>query len=98
MRRSPRFDAAAERELNEAIDFYDLESAGLGGVFLDEVERALAQVEAFPEAADPVREGIRKHLLHKFPYALFYSLRPDQIRILAVAHARRRPFYWEDRR
>jgi hypothetical protein len=31
-------------------------------------------------------------------FTLFYSLRPDQIRILAVAHAKRRPFYWEDRR
>jgi toxin ParE1/3/4 len=98
VRRSLRFDAAVERELGEAIDFYDLESPGLGGVLLDEVERALARIEAFPEAAEPVREGIRKHLLHKFPCALFYSLRPDQIRILAVAHAKRRPFYWADRR
>ena len=51
MSRSVRFDAAAERELNEAIDFYDLESPGLGDVFLAEVERALTQVAAFPESA-----------------------------------------------
>jgi hypothetical protein len=40
MSRVPRFDAAAERELNEAVDFYDLESPGLGDVFLAEVEHA----------------------------------------------------------
>lgn len=97
MTRNARFDATAERELTEAIEFYDLESPGLGGVFLDEVERALAQVEAFPEAAGAVRVGIRRHLLHKFPYALLYSLRADHVRILAVAHTKRRPFYWEDR-
>jgi plasmid stabilization system protein ParE len=98
MSRSLRFDAAAERELNEAVDFYDLESPGLGDVFLAEFERALTQVEAFPEAAEPLRDRVRRHLLHTFPYALLYSLRADEVRILAVAHQRRRPFYWEDRR
>jgi plasmid stabilization system protein ParE len=98
MRLSLRFDAAAERELNEAVDFYELESLGLGDVFLAEVERALAQIAAFPEAAEPLRDGVRRRLLHTFPYALLYSLRADGVRILAVAHQRRRPFYWEDRR
>jgi plasmid stabilization system protein ParE len=98
MSRSLRFDAAAERELNEASDYYDLESPGLGDVFLAEVEHALAQLEAFPEASEPLRAGLRRRLLHTFPYALLYSLRTDEIRILAVAHQRRRPFYWEDRR
>ncbi len=93
-----RFDAAAERELNEAVDFYELESPGLGDVFLTEIEHTLTQVETFPEAAEPLRDGVGRRLLHTFPYALLYSLRPDEVRILAVAHQRRRPFYWEDRR
>jgi plasmid stabilization system protein ParE len=98
MSRALRFDAAAGRELNEAVDFYDLESPGLGDVFLAEVEHALTQVETFPEAAEPLRDGVRRRLLHTFPYALLYSLRSDEVRVLAVAHQRRRPFYWEDRR
>jgi hypothetical protein len=67
MSRSLRFDAAAERELNEAVDFYDLESPGLGDVFLAEVEHALTQVEAFPEAAEPVRDGAGRRLLIRSP-------------------------------
>ena len=98
MSRALRFDAAAERELNEAVDFYDLESPGLGDAFLAEVEHALTQVEAFPEAAEPLRDGVRRRLLHTFPYALLYSLRSDEVRVLAVAHQRRRPLYWEGRR
>ena len=70
MSRSLRFDAAAERELNEAVDFYDLKGTGLGDVFLAEVEHALTQVEALPEAAEPLRDGVRRRLLHTFPYAL----------------------------
>jgi plasmid stabilization system protein ParE len=98
MTRSLRFDGAAERELNEAVDFYDAESRALGDALLAEVERALAQVLAFPEAAEPLRDGVRRRLLHTFPYSLFYSVQAQEVRILAVAHQRRRPFYWEDRR
>ena len=97
MKRRVRFDSAAELELNEAADYYDLVSSGLGGVFLDEVERALAQVADFPDAAAPVRAGVHRRLLAKFPYALLYSLRADEVRILAVAHQKRRPFYWHGR-
>jgi len=97
MKRRVRFDVAAELELNEAADYYDLESPRLGTVFLDEVEHALAQVVQFPAAATPVFVGVRKRLLTKFPYALLYSVRGDEIRILAVAHQKRRPFYWHGR-
>ena len=34
----------AETEINEAADFHDVESPGLGGIFLDEVQRALAGI------------------------------------------------------
>jgi plasmid stabilization system protein ParE len=98
MTRSLSLDGAAERELNEAVDFYDTESRALADAFIAEVEHALAQVRAFPEAAEPLRGGVRRRLLHTFPYALFYSLYAQEVRVLAVAHQRRRPFYWEDRR
>ncbi len=97
MSRALRFDAAAERELNEAVDFYDLGAPASARSPL-EVEHALTQVEKFPEAAEPLRHGVRRRLLHTLPYVLLYSLRSDEVRILAVAHQRRRPFYWEGRR
>ncbi len=59
-----------------------------------EVEHALTQVETFPEAAEPLRDRVSRRHLHTFPCAL----RTDEVRVLAVAYQRRRPFYWEDRR
>jgi plasmid stabilization system protein ParE len=47
MTRPIRFDPAAQRELNEAADFYDAEDPGLGGAFLDAIERAFRQIQAF---------------------------------------------------
>jgi toxin ParE1/3/4 len=97
MNRPVRFDSTAELELNEAADYYDLESLGLGAVFLEEVEQVLAKLSEFPDATTPVYAVVRRWLLTKFPYMLLYSLRADEIRILAVAHQRRRPFYWRGR-
>ena len=88
----------AETEINEAADFYDLESPGLGNVFIDEIQRATLSIVEFPAAAPLVRGRVRKRIVTKFPYSLVYAAREDEVRILAVAHHKRRPFYWRGRR
>ena len=98
MTRSFSIHDAAEAEINEAADFYDLESPGLGSVFIDEVERAMEILSPFPDAAPLLRGVVRKKPLVKFPYSLVYSVRPHELRLLAVAHQKRRPFYWRGRR
>ena len=98
MRRLFSIHETAEAEINEAADFYDLEDPGLGSVFIDEVERAIESVSQLPDAAQLVRGRVRKKPLAKFPYSLVYSVRPDEIRLLAVAHQKGRPFYWRGRR
>lgn len=97
MNRKISIHETADIEINEAADFYDLISPGLGSVFIEEVQRAMESIYQFPDAAPPVRGQVRKKLLHKFPYSLIYSVRPEEIRILAVAHQKRRPFYWSHR-
>jgi plasmid stabilization system protein ParE len=89
---------AAEAEINEAADFYDIESSGLGSVFIDEIQRAIVNISEFPEVAPLIRGRVRKRPIAKFPYSMVYSVRPNEIRILAVAHQKRRPFYWRGRR
>jgi plasmid stabilization system protein ParE len=88
----------AETEINEAADFYDLESPGLGNVFIDEIQRAIQSIVEFPAAAPLVRGRVRKRIVSKFPYSLVYAARENEVRILAVAHHKRRPFYWRGRR
>jgi len=89
---------AAEAEINEAADFYDIESPGLGTVFIDEIQRAIGNISLHPEAYTLIQSRVRRTILNKFPYSLIYSVRSNEIRILAVAHQKRRPFYWHRRR
>lgn len=91
------FHEAAALELSEAGAFYERECPGLGAALLAEVEAALAALAQFPEGSPVLRGRIRRKVLLRFPYSLIYSLHPGQVRILAVAHDKRRPFYWHGR-
>ena len=92
------FHPDAESEMNEAAEFLEQEYPGLGTVFLTAVERAMDQIRSSPEAAQLIRGHVRRKLIVKFPYSVVYSVRNTQIRILAVAHQKRRPYYWRSRR
>ena len=93
----PQFHRLADRELNEAAQYYDLEDPGLGSSFLEEVDRCVQSIEDHPEAGTILRGSVRRRLLQRFPYALLYKIKPDGIRILAVMNLKRRPTYWVDR-
>jgi toxin ParE1/3/4 len=98
MTRPIRFDPAAQRELNEAADFYDAEDPGLGGAFLDAAERAFEQIQAFPESSPISLAPVRTKVLSAFPFSVIYWVTDDEVIIvLALAHHRRRPEYWRAR-
>lgn len=88
----------AERELNDAADYYDRVRPGLGSAFLGDVEAALAALAQSPLAGPPLEGAVRAWLVQRFPYRIFYVVREDHVRVLALAHHRRRPTYWSERR
>lgn len=87
----------AEEEMIAAAQYYQQQSAGLGSEFLIEVERTVAAILAYPEAAPSVKKDIRRRLLKRFPFGILYSVAADEVVIVAIMHLRRQPGYWEDR-
>ncbi len=88
----------ALKELEDAALFY-AERGGkeLALTFLAEFRRIAAAALENPKAGS-VREGATRRLVfRRFPYNLFYRVREQELRILAVAHQRRRPGYWQGR-
>jgi len=92
------FHYLAEIEINEAAGYYDRERPGLGEAFLAEVERAMENMVEHPEGAPRVAKTVRRKLLRRFPYGILYSVRPEEVRILAIMNQKRRPFYWRGRK
>lgn len=94
MRVAARFLDPAEEEMLEAAAYYESRSKGLGRDFLREVYSAVAHIEDDPERWPEISSGIRRRLVHRFPYAVLYKGNGDEIAIVAVMHLRRRPDYW----
>lgn len=92
------FHELAEEELNEAAAYYAKARPGLGDAFLNEAQRAVDALALSPLAGTVVDKDVRWWLLSRFPYSILYRVRLDHIRVLAIAHQKRRPLYWRGRR
>ena len=90
------FHPEARLELNAAVDYYE-ERAGLGRDFFEEVQAAIESILDFPNAGSPLSARTRKWLTRRFPYAVIYQVKADAVRIIGIAHQKRKPGYWQDR-
>lgn len=87
----------AQQELDEAIEYYNAHTAGLGDAFLLETIAAIDRIRRFPRAWHALGENTRRCRLRRFPYGVIYHADNGDILIVAVAHSHRRPDYWRDR-
>lgn len=91
------FHPAVRGEIADAHDWYEQRQVGLGRDFLDEVERVLAEITANPARYGFADADIREGPLQRFPYAIYYRVLADRIRVLAVYHTSRNPSRWQSR-
>ncbi len=97
-----RLALEATEELADAAAWYEARQPGLATKLLEEFERILVQISSRPQSFPRLRDtapdlGIRRAVLPRFPYALVFLELADEIRVVAVAHAKRQPGYWLDR-
>jgi plasmid stabilization system protein ParE len=88
---------AAQEEFDEAIDWYEQQSAGLGLEFLNRIEEALDRISVTPEAYPTIFQEMRRIVVRQFPYLVFYRVEPEQIVVLAIFHSKREPKTWQSR-
>ena len=91
------FHELAEIELNDGSIFFESKREGLGLRFLAAMEAAVTHIQKHPQASPVIINDVRRKVLRGFPYSIVFSIKPDRIRILAIANQKRRPFYWRGR-
>ncbi len=80
--------------MGDAHDWYEAQSVGLGEEFLAAVDLQLKRLEQAPLLYAEIIPGVRRALLPRFPYGVFYAVRKDLVHILAVIHNARNPRRW----
>lgn len=85
-----------EEELAQAAEWYEAKRTGLGVELVAIVDRAFDEIQEAP-LAYPLWHSdrpYRRKVLTRFPYVVFFRVEADEVEVIAVAHAKRRPDFW----
>jgi len=81
----------AEQDLTEAFEWYEKQRTGLGHDFFLHVQAGLRFLEGTPLVFPERYQGVRQHLIKRFPYKIFYKVQEQSVVILAVVYGGRDP-------
>ncbi len=86
----------AELDLLDSAQWYENRRKGLGSNFLDAVDDKLQVVIHNPLKYQLRYKSIRLALVHRFPFAIHFTVEEDKIYVLAVLSTYRNPKIWEE--
>jgi len=84
-------------DLLESAEWYELERVGLGADLLVEVDRAIDRIAEGPLRFPAVRGKVRRAQVDRYPFGVYFLLRPDRAVIFTVTHLSRDPAVWQNR-
>jgi toxin ParE1/3/4 len=82
---------AAEDDIAAAFEWYESKRVGLGAEFVHAVDAVLVSLLDFPESREAVHRSVRRCLMGRFPFEIFYRLEPGFLVVVACMHAARDP-------
>ena len=89
--------AEAEKEFDEAFDWYEGKRPGLGVDFAAQVQQIFDGISANPHMHGTVFRDVRKAVVNRFPYCVFYRVEVSQVLVVAVFHSKRNSGVWKKR-
>lgn len=92
------FHRLAAVELRTAYGWYSARNATIASQFLECIDQAIARVLSDPDSHPIDRKHFRCVRIRRYPYSLIFEHQEGRVLIVAFAHAKRRPGYWNRRR
>jgi len=87
----------AEVDLVDAAIWYENEREGLGPAFEADSDRLVSRIEWSPFQFPEIDPGIRRAMLSRFPFGIYFAIEPDEVVVFAVLHLHRDPQTWRER-
>lgn len=81
----------AEQDLVETQTWYEEQRPGLGDEFRLTVDRLMGRILERPQLYPEVHRGVRRAVMRRFPYLLYYVVTSDAVVLLACLHGKRAP-------
>lgn len=90
--------AVAEAQLDSIARWYHLREANLSARFRAEVYEMLRRIAQFPSAYMRFRYSVRRALMDRFRYYIYFAFDAQRVVVLAIVHQRRADSMWLDRK
>jgi plasmid stabilization system protein ParE len=87
----------AHLDLEEAVSWYESRRPGLGLRLLDEFDYVMRRIAGAPLQFPAIHSQVRRALLRRFPYSVYFVADDEQIEVIAVLHQHRHPDTWRNR-
>jgi plasmid stabilization system protein ParE len=87
----------AKADVRAAVRWYELQRTGLGREFVTALDAALNRVAESPLQSQVLHRGVRRAIVHRFPYGIFYRVEGSNIVVFCVSHLHRDSTSWKVR-
>lgn len=91
------FRQEARAEAVDAFRWYEEQRPGLGTEFRNGLLDAVRRMRSTPLAYPVVHRDLRRVLVNRFPYSVFYRVTSEAIVVVGVVHGKRHPRTWKQR-
>ena len=92
-----RLRPEAERDLLDAANWYEEQQNSLGQQFLDKALAGFSAIAEKPFLYPIVHRNIRRSLMHRFPFGIYYKIEGEVVIVFAIIHGSRDPQNWKMR-
>lgn len=81
----------AEKDIEDAYNWYEDTLKGLGEAFLKDLERCYLRLENSATSFSNINNDLRQVSLRKFPFVLVFEIRKNRVIVYSVFHTSKNP-------
>jgi len=91
-----QFRKVALSEIAESYIWYEKQREGLGEEFILCLEESIEKITKNPCLYPVVQKNIRRAVVRRFPYGIYYFVNENELIVIAVFHGKRNPKRWKN--
>ena len=76
-------------DAEEAVNYYEKKVKGLGNRFYNSLLASLEEIQLSPLNYSYIKNPVRRHIISKFPYKIYYLVSNQTIYVIGISHAKR---------
>ncbi len=87
----------AESDFDNSYEFYFEENQKVADIFFNRINLSIESIKKNPLSFPIAYRNVRKFVVKKFPFVIYYQIVESVVRVIAIFHTSRNPEIWNDR-